>query len=120
MDAKTKGAWVVHHMNKLQQVTQATEYEAINEAGKLGTLLSALSASDDSRLSDSQVKALAKAAGISTSLELPPLLKRMEKRKLIHQVGGAVEVLGVTTSSVLAHTFATPTSTAPRTFTLPR
>jgi hypothetical protein len=55
MDAKTKGAWVVHHMNKLQQVTQATEYEAINEAGKLGTLLSALSASDDSRLSEPRV-----------------------------------------------------------------
>ncbi len=104
MDAKTKGAWVVHHMNKLQQVTQAAEYENIAVAGKIGTLLSALSTSETSRLTTAQVKSLAKAAGISTALELPALLNQLEGRKLIDQGAGAVEVLGVTTSSVLNHT----------------
>src|SRR5580704_4332460 len=83
MDAKTKGAWVVHHMNKLQQVTQAAEYENIAVAGKIGTLLSALSTSETSRLTTAQVKSLAKAAGISTALELPALLEQLEGRKLI-------------------------------------
>lgn len=104
MDSKTKGAWVVHHMNKLQQVTQPAEFENIAVAGKLGTLLSALSASETSRLTSDQVKNLARAAGISAPLELPTLLRQLENRRLINQGTGAVDVLGVTTSSVLTHT----------------
>jgi len=104
MDAKTKGAWVVHHMNKLQQVTQVSEYDNIVVAGKMGTLLSVLSTSETSTLKMNQINALARAAGISPTLELPSLLSRLEDRRLIQQDKGIVEVLGVTTSTVLSHT----------------
>lgn len=104
IDPKTQGAWVVHHAGKLRQVTAIGEYENIEVAGKLGILLSALSASETSRLKMEQVKALSKAAGISTQLELPALLRKLEERRLIEATPREIEVLGVTTSTVLTHT----------------
>jgi hypothetical protein len=43
MDNKTKGAWLVHHAQKLQHVSNTLgEFENINVAGKMGLLLSSL------------------------------------------------------------------------------
>ncbi|MFO0722829.1 MAG: hypothetical protein U1E65_03525 [Myxococcota bacterium] len=114
MESKTKGAWIVHHMNKLRQVTNVGEFETLNTAGKLGVLLSGLSASDQSTLTNSQVEAVAKAAGISR-LELPTLLKQLGERRLIAAGTSGIDVLGVASSAVLIHTAAvfdeaTPTS----------
>ncbi len=105
MDEKTKGAWIVHHAQKLQHVTgDAGEYENINVAGKMGLLLSSLSATDQSTLSTDQVQALAKASNISVTLELPTLLQKLVDRRLIQQSKTGVDVLGVTTPMVLTHT----------------
>jgi hypothetical protein len=98
------GAWVVHHQNKLKQVTPVTDFENIEIAGKLGTLLSVLSASQQSHLSHEAVAGLAKAAGISSKLELPTLVQRLKHERLIDVGNSGVEVLGVTTSAVLTHT----------------
>jgi len=46
MDGKTKGAWLVHHTHKLEQVSSVQEFNNIYAAGKAAILLPALSASD--------------------------------------------------------------------------
>jgi hypothetical protein len=40
MDPKTKGAWLVHHTHKLEQVTGVHEFDNIYAAGKAAILLS--------------------------------------------------------------------------------
>lgn len=106
MDEKTKGAWIVHHSQKLQHVTggAAAEFDTISVAGKMGILLSSLAATQQSTLTNDKVSALARSAGISVGLELPVLLQRLEERRLVLRGQGGIDVLGVTTSSVLHHT----------------
>src|SRR5260221_3792095 len=103
MDAKTKGAWLVHHTQKLEQVTGVHEFDNIYAAGKAAILLSALSASDQTSLDWKRVELLAKASNINTLFELPKLLELLEARSLIQRSKTGVEVLGVTTSSVVQH-----------------
>lgn len=66
MDAQTKGAWLVHHTHKLEQVHGVQQFDKIFPAGKAGILLSALSASDQTSLDNERVELLAKAASINT------------------------------------------------------
>lgn len=106
MDKKTKGAWIVHHTQKLQHVTggAASDFEAISLAGKMGLLLSSLATSAPSALSMDKVNALAKGAGISVKIELPTLLTSLEEHHLISKGVAGIDVLGVTTGAVLEHT----------------
>jgi hypothetical protein len=104
MDPKTRGAWLVHHSLKLQQVNGVQEFNNVYAAGKTGTLLSALSANVQTSLNGQQVEAVAKAANIQVMFELPRLLELLKARKLIDvSKNGGVDVLGVTTGSVLQH-----------------
>jgi hypothetical protein len=103
MDAKTKGAWLVHHTFKLEQVHGVQQFDKILAAGKAGILLSALSASDQTSLDNTRVELLAKAANINTVFELPKLLELLEKRSLIQVSNKGVDVLGVTTPLVVQH-----------------
>ena len=59
MESKTKGVWLIHHMNKLRHVTSVGDFDNIHTAGKLGVLLSA------SSLTTVQVNAIAKSSSIS-------------------------------------------------------
>jgi hypothetical protein len=102
MDAKTKGAWLVHHTLKLQQVNGLYDFDNIYAAGKAAILLSALSASDQTSISRRQLTALAKAANVN-SLELPRLLDLLKARNLIDVSSSGVDVLGVTTAAVVQH-----------------
>lgn len=106
MDAKTTtGAWLVHHTNKLREVTggAAHEYENISAAGKMAQLLSGLAADDQQINMDySRVDAIAKASGIN-SLERNALLDELHARKLIQKGATTISILGVTTTSVLSH-----------------
>lgn len=99
-DPKTVGAWLVHHTNKLQEVNGATSYDNILVAGKAAILLSALSATEESHLGNTQVDALARSANVNR-LELAQLLKILADRRLINVGGKGIDVLGVTTSTVL-------------------
>lgn len=104
MDSKTKGAWIVHHAEKLGAVTNAdNEFEQINFAGKCGVLLSGLSSDKQGGHNDARVKALARAANINTRTELPAILSELERQRLISRGSNAIEVLGMGTGSVLGH-----------------
>lgn len=103
MDAKTRGAWLVHHTHKLEQVNGVQEFNNIYAAGKAAILLSALSGSDQISLSNSTVEALAKASNINTLFELPKLLDLLQSRGLIQVSKKGVDVLGVTTTAVVQH-----------------
>jgi hypothetical protein len=105
MESKTKGAWLIHHMNKLRHVTSVGDFDNIYTAGKLGVLLSALSSTDSSSLTTARVNAIAKASSIS-ALELTGLLERLEARKLIIRGKNGIDVLGVTSNTVLQNSSA--------------
>lgn len=103
IDKKTKGAWVLHHAKKIQATTNQ-DFDGIAFAGKCGTLLSAMSGSDQATLTLKRVEALAKANHLSPKTELPAILNELARQKLIAQGSDAVEVLGLTGHSVLEHT----------------
>jgi hypothetical protein len=104
MDRQTKGAWIVYHTNKLQGVTNAVnDYDQINFAGKCGLLLSSLASSEESNLTTEKVKALAQAVGISIKLELPAILKELEKQKLIYCNNSGIDILGLSTVATLGY-----------------
>lgn len=104
MDKQTKGAWIVHHTSKLQGVTNAVnDYEQIHFAGKCGLLLSSLASSEEASLTRKKVNALAQAVGISIRLELPQILKELEKQKLIYCSDSGIDVLGLSTAATLGH-----------------
>ena len=100
IDKKTTGAWLVHHANKLQQVTGVVSYDNVLVAGKAAILLSALSASQQTSLSREKVAALARGANVN-KLELEQLLNVLEQHRLINKGASGIDVLGVTTPTVL-------------------
>lgn len=103
MEKKTKGAWLIHHGRKIQATTNQ-DFDAIAFAGKCGTLLSAISAEHQSKISPKRLDALAKANHISPKTEAPAILIELERQKLILQSPGGIEVLGLTGQAVLEHT----------------
>jgi len=105
MKKRTEGAWIIHHTKKIQNVTQATDFEDIEVAGKCGLFLSNLAASNEnSTLNKAQVDAIARASSIK-KVELVTLKETLKNSKLIDtSQDGSVSVLGITTSNVLDHT----------------
>ncbi len=104
MDNKIKGAWLIHHTNKLQNVTNQEKYQKAFLAGKSGILLSAISESNQSIVSNEKLAVLANAANINTTFELPKLLDVLQEHQLIDKSKSGVGVLGVTTVTTLQHT----------------
>src|SRR5687768_16376430 len=102
MDDKTRGAWVIHHADKVRQVKEPGTFENILVAGKGATVLSAIAATDEAELAVDRVRTLAKSNGVN-QLELESVLNRLEARHLIDRDGESVQVVGVTTASVSAH-----------------
>lgn len=104
MDPKTKGAWLINHAKKLNETTYNPDFEDINTAGKSGILLSVLSADNERSISKDKFKILSKNAGIS-ALEADGIKNTLAHFNLI-DIGtkGDIQVLGVTTSSILSHT----------------
>lgn len=105
MQDKTKGAWLIHHTNKLSDVKNVGDFEDINISGKCGLLVSHISEGEkQSTISKEKLAVIAKAAGIS-KLELPGILDVLSNEKVIN-VGrnGDVASLGITTTNVLVQT----------------
>ena len=103
---ETKGAWVVHHGQKVAlDVRGAAEYPAIDEAAKAATLISRLAETNETVLSSQVVQAIATTAGLNPRHELNGLLQLLEKKRLIEQSQSGMEiaVLGVTTRAALQH-----------------
>ncbi|STO57616.1 hypothetical protein [Grimontia hollisae] len=104
MDKKVKGSWLIHHTNKLQNVTNQGQYQNTFVAGKAGILLSAISETNQNVVSNERLDVLASAANINTAFELPRLLDVLSEHELIDRAASGVGVLGVTTTSALQHT----------------
>jgi len=104
MDNKVKGSWLIHHTNKLQNITNQEKYQKAFLAGKSGILLSAISESNQSIVSNEKLAILANAANINTTFELPKLLDVLQEHQLIDKSVSGVGVLGVTTVTTLQHT----------------
>ncbi len=104
MEKKVKGAWIIHHTHKLQNVTNQNEYQKTFLAGKAGTLLTAISANEEIELSLEKIDVLANASNINTTFELPQLISLLKKQGYIDTSEKSVSILGVTTSTVLSHT----------------
>jgi len=105
IQARSKGAWVVHHSQKTAAtVNGAAEFPALDAAGKAAALLSQLAATAQTTLDKARVHALAKAAGLNPRIELPELLRVLEQRRLIDRSAtGDVEVLGLTSRATVQH-----------------
>jgi len=69
IDNSTKGAWLIHHANKLQDVRDSSPFANIYIAGKAGMLLSALSTSDQSVIDMKKCKIFMKEANINVTEE---------------------------------------------------
>jgi hypothetical protein len=104
MEDKVKGSWLIHHTNKLQNITNQGKYQKSFLAGKSGILLSAISESSQSVVSNEKLEVLANAANINTTFELPKLLDVLQEHQLIDKSASGVGVLGVTTVTTLQHT----------------
>ncbi|MBN1601233.1 MAG: hypothetical protein JW915_06470 [Chitinispirillaceae bacterium] len=105
MEKRTKGAWLINHTKKLQDVNNAHEFEDIELAGKCGVFLSNLAASNEqSDLNADTVSAIAKVSNIKKT-EIETIKQKLVESKLIETGAmGSISVLGITTSSVLSHT----------------
>lgn len=114
MDSKTKGAWIIHHTGKLQKVTSQVRYENTYLSGKAGILLSAISATNDLSVSNEKLLTLAHASNI-TKFELPVLIDVLEKQDLVEKGKSGIGVLGITNSTILAHTSSIFDSLSPNT-----
>jgi len=104
IDSKTKGAWIIHHTNKLEHVTNQSTYEKIFFSGKAGILLSAISATRQQSLDNDRVASLAKAANINTLTELPTIIDTLVAQDFIAKAQSGIDVLGISTHAVLQHT----------------
>ncbi|WP_235039902.1 hypothetical protein [Vreelandella profundi] len=104
MDKKVQGAWLIHHTNKLQNVTNQGQYQNTFVAGKAGILLSAISETNQSTLSNEKLEVLASASNINIGFELPRLLEVLKEQELVDIAPSGIGVLGITTSSALQHT----------------
>lgn len=104
MDTKTKGAWIIHHTDKLQRVTNQGSYEKIYYSGKAGILLSAISATQQQSLNNAHIEALAKASNVNTLTELPTILTTLAQQGFVEKSRNGVDVLGISTHAILQHT----------------
>lgn len=105
IENRVQGAWIIHHMDKLQDFKNAAnDYETINLAGRCGLLLSSLAASDEQFISNEKLITLAKAINISSKGELPVLINELEKQKLIISHPEGLYILGLTTATTLEYT----------------
>jgi len=103
MDKQAKGAWIINHTQKLNQVDYADGFENLILAGKCGIFLSSISASDESIISLKKAETFAKAQKINPKLELPSILENLKKERLIDIGEDEIHIIGLTQSSVLEH-----------------
>lgn len=105
MEKRTKGAWLINHTNRLQDIKDCYDFEDIELAGKCGVFLSNLAASDEqTNLNQEKVNAIAKVSNIKKS-EIETIKSKLKDSKLIDTAtNGSISVLGITTSTVLNHT----------------
>jgi hypothetical protein len=104
MESKLKGAWIVNHANKLQEVTNAgNDFPNILLSGKCGILLTAIITDEQHTIDNKKLESYAKANDIVIAFELPIILQELESRRLISKGQSGIDILGLTPSTVLTH-----------------
>lgn len=104
MDKKTEGAWLINHTKKLLDVRDTFDFGEILLAGKSGLFLSNLAASEQSTLDKDKVGAIARISNVGRT-EFNEIINTLKEAQLIDSsANGSIEVLGLTSSSVLGHT----------------
>ena len=104
IEKETVGAWIIHHGRKIaMDACGASEFPVMDEAAKAANLLTRLGESNDTSLTDSEVVAVAKVCRLNPRVELEPLLKILEDRRLIERKDDFINVLGITTHGALIH-----------------
>ena len=107
MDNNTRGAWLVHHAEKIKKFPGAdSEFEQISFSGKCGILLSCISSNSQHVLTEDRILSLSKAAGINRRSELPSILNELTKQQIITHSKNLekYEVLGIPESvTILKH-----------------
>ncbi len=105
MEDRTKGAWIIHHTNKIERFDSCSGFNEVYTAGKCGKLLSAITASDEeSFISKEKLDVLAEASKIN-NLEQKAIVQKLIEQKLIDKDNvGNIIALGVTQTSLLKHT----------------
>ena len=102
MDKSVKGAWIIHHGQKLKSDTQgSSDFPALDAAAKAGTLFAQMTRSKEATLDKKRVQAYASASGLNIRLELNPILKILQDQKLIDQSSSEVVVVGGTSARAL-------------------
>ena len=80
-DKYVVGPWVIHHGRKLAQVQEgAADFPVIDVAAKSATLLARIGTTNDSELTHPQVESIARYIGLNQYLELPEILRILEKK----------------------------------------
>jgi len=102
---KEKGAWIIHHTNKVERFDSHSGFNKLYIAGKAGKLLSAITEShNQAKLSKAKLDVLADACKIN-SLEIDGVLKHLKNEQLIDEDSqGNIETLGITSTGLLVHT----------------
>lgn len=90
LSPRTTGAWIIGHSIKLRAVDAQGQFTKIDAAGKAGTMLSVISATQQEALSRRQVETLATANGISM-LELSSVLSLLEDRHVWDALNAHIE-----------------------------
>lgn len=106
MEKHEQGAWIVHHVNKLESVTSINGYERLFVSGKAAKIMSFL-IDDFSKhriVSRTRLATLASLANINTILELPIILQHLETHGYIQTDKENVFPLGLTSKGILEHT----------------
>ena len=104
IEKETVGAWIIHHGRKIaMDAYGASEFPVMDEAAKAANLLTRLGESNDTKLTESEVVAVAKVCRLNPRVELEPLLKILEDRRLIERKDDFINVLGITTHGALIH-----------------
>jgi hypothetical protein len=104
LDKETKGSWIIHHSRKIiSDTTAPAEFSALDEAGKAAELLMRLGETNEATLGKNEIAAIAQSIKLNPRTELPHFVQLLKDRRLIDTAGDEVQVLGVTTRSVLSH-----------------
>ncbi|MEV3976429.1 hypothetical protein ACIQYO_26710 [Methylobacterium sp. NPDC097178] len=102
MDNSVKGAWIIHHGQKLKSDAQgASDFPALDTAAKAGTLFSQMVRQSETILTKEKVGAYASASGLNARLELPSILKILKDQNLIDHSDREIAIIGGTTAGAL-------------------
>ncbi len=102
MERETKGAWIIHHGQKIRgDAHGAAEFSALDTAAKAGSLFAQLARSAEATIPRTTVNAYSSAIGLNPRLELGPILALLEDQKLVETTNNEVQVIGATTTRAL-------------------